>query len=254
MKHLYLIVLCLIISAQIWGQESVIQNKITLNSGKIYIGEIIVKTNEIVMIKTAGGKRYQFQLSDVKKIERISKNDNSDQSVQSDIPATDKDAIFCGDIELSGGIANTSNSFKSASNTEISMIFGNKNVSGKDIFIGIGAGYSMIFLPSTTNPINYLPVFLRLQSTLKKARTAPFIGIDAGYSFGLSSGFGGGPAIKVSVGVTHKTGYKSDVYAGVFGGLTSISAKITETNDLGTFNYNGNTSMTNFGLKFGVHF
>ena len=254
MKQLYLLIFCLIISTQLWGQESVIQNKITLNSGEMYIGEIIVKTNEIVMIKAAGGKRYQFQLSDVKKIERISNNDYSDKPDKSEIPASGKDAVFCGNIELAGGIANTPNSFKSAPNAEISMIFGNKNVSGKDVFIGIGAGYSMIFLASTTNPINYLPVFIRLQSTLNKARTAPFIGLDAGYSFGLSSGFGGGPAIKVSVGVTHKTGYKSDIYAGLFGSLTSISARITETNELGTFSYNGNTSMTNLGLKFGFHF
>jgi hypothetical protein len=254
MKQLCLLVLYLVISSQLWGQESVIQNKITLNSGEVYVGEILVKTNEMVMIKTANGKRYQFQLSEVKMIEQVMSSGSLIQSETDQSEKTDHAAFFCGDIELSGAIANTSNSFKSAPSTEISLIFGNKNVARKDFYVGFGAGYSMIFLANSTDPISYLPVFIRLQSMLNKARTAPFIGIDAGYSFGLNAGYGGGPAVKVSVGLNHKTGYKSDIYAGVFGSLTSISARITETNDLGTFSYNGSTSMTNFGLKFGLHF
>ena len=146
------------------------------------------------------------------------------------------------------------NSFKSAPNTEISMIFGNKNISEKDVFVGIGTGYNVCFLPYTSEPLSFLPVFLRLQNTLQKARTAPFISIDAGYCFGITSGFGGGPTLKVSVGIAHKTGYKSDIYTGVFAGLTSINTRLNETNNLGTFNYTGNTSMTNLGFKFGFHF
>ena len=254
MKQLCLLVFCLIITCQLRGQEFVNTNRITLNSGAVYSGEIVVKTNEMVMIKTSGGKRYQFQLSEVKKIEKVSANDISSQPDKTENTLSEKATVFCGDIEFSGGLLNTPNAFKSAPNTEISMIFGNKNVSKKDFYVGIGAAYGLIFLTSTGNPINYLPVFLRLQSNLIKARTAPFVGIDAGYCFVLSSGLSGGPTLKLSLGICHQTGYKSDIYAGVFGGLTAVSTRISETNELGTFSYSGNTTMTNLGMKFGFHF
>ena len=255
MKQLYFLIFCLFISIQVWGQGSSIQSKITLNTGVVFTGEIVIKTNEMVMIKTSGGKRYQFLLSEIKKIENISDYENSDKPNKANNFSIENTAVFCGNIEFSGAVVSASNSFKSSPGVDLSMVFGNKkNLLSKNVFVGIGAGYDMIFLTSSITPISYLPLFIRFQSTLNKSRTAPFLGIDAGYSFGLTSGFGGGPSIKISVGVIHKTGFKSDVYAGVFGGLTSVSTRLTETNELGTFIYTGNTSMTKLGLKLGFHF
>ena len=241
------------ISIQLWGQESVSHDKITLNTGEVYIGEIIAKTDELVMIKTQSGKRYQFQLSEVKKIEKTNLNESSSTSGKQASEINTK-GFFCGNIELSGGISDAKNSFVSSPFSEGSMVFGAKNISGKDVFLGIGVGYNFTFIPSTTDPVSFLPVFLRFQNVLLKARTAPFIGVDAGYSFGLNQNYNGGPMIRASVGIVHKTGYKSDIYAGIYAGITSIYAPLTVTNDLGTFNYQGQTSMTNLGLKLGFHF
>jgi hypothetical protein len=254
MKYTSFLIFYLLISIQLWGQESVIQNKITLNTGEVYWGEIVVKTAEMIMIKTETGKRYQFQLAEVTKIEKSLPTETKSSGDKTQIQEINKSGNFCGNIELSGGISSGLNSFPASPNTEFSMIFGNKNISKKDIFWGIGVGYNLIFLSSTNNPVEFIPVFLRMQSLLVKSITAPFIGIDAGYSFGLTPGLGGGPFIKISLGISHKTGIKSDFYGGIYGGLSSISGKVTEINDLGTFTYFGPTSMIDFGAKVGFHF
>jgi len=254
MKHLSFLVFILFFSIQLWGQDSTIQDKITLKSGEVYFGEIVVRTAEMVMIKTLNGTRYQFQLSEVTKIEKRPDNQTSVENIKNLNQNISTENNFCGNIELSAGISNAKNSFSLCPTTELSMIFGNKRVLGKDIFMGLGIGYNMTLLSQNSNPISFLPLFLRLQSTLTKNRTAPFIGIDAGYAFGLNSDYSGGTLVKVSIGITRKLSYKTALFAGIYSGITSISGKITETNDLGTFSYLGHNSMINFGLKFGFQF
>jgi hypothetical protein len=78
--------------------------------------------------------------------------------------------------------------------------------------------------------------------------------MDAGYAFSSSNDFGGGPLVKLSFGLFHRIGYKTAFYTGITAGITSVSADITKTNELGTFYYHGHTSMQNIGIKFGLQF
>jgi hypothetical protein len=254
MKKFSFLVFILLFSFQLWGQEFTIQNKITLNSGEVYIGEIVVKTSELVMIKTSSGTRYQFQLSDIKKIENYSNTrptDENDKNLNQDISVADN---FCGNIELAAGASIAKNSFGLSPTTQLNMIFGNKQMLGKDIFMGLGIGYNMTFVSQSSNQISFLPIFLRIQNTFTKNRTSPYIGIDAGYAFGLNTDYGGGPMVTVSTGIAYKLSYKTNLFAGIYAGITSISGKITETNNLGTFSYIGQNSMLNFGLKIVFQF
>ena len=256
MKYFFILAIFLFLTSPIAAQETITQDKITLLSGETYFGEIVLKTDEMIMIKTSDGKRYQFQLSQIKSIEKVSltadnlKKGGKTEITGEQIPKGD----FCGSIEFSGGISSAQNAFANLPNVDVSMVFGNKSVGGKDMFFGLGASYKMLFPTGTTQTVDFIPVFMRLQSILIKTNTAPYVSIDAGYSFGLSTGFDGGPFVKVSGGVIRKINHKSDFFAGIFAELSSIKTNLTETNPLGTFHYYGSTSMTNVGLRFGLHF
>jgi len=254
MKHISLFLFFLCFTVQIWAQESTILNRITLNNGTVYIGEIVVKTSEMVMIKTQSGTRFQFQLSEVKKIDVLTESESKAQTTNQTEPLSEINGNYCLKVELSGGIIAAKNSFDWCPASQVSLLFGNKNMVGKNVFLGFGVGYSALYLPNNADAVNFLPVFLRLQSTLTKDRTAPFIGIDAGYTFGLSSDYDGGLMVKLSAGITHKINFKTSLYAGVFAGITSINGNLIVTNDLGTFSYIGQTSMTDLGLKVGLQF
>ncbi|MHB9140928.1 MAG: hypothetical protein ACYC25_03530 [Paludibacter sp.] len=51
------------------AQENTVQDKITLKTSEIYVGKIVLKTNDMIMLSTMDGTRYQFQLSEIKKME-----------------------------------------------------------------------------------------------------------------------------------------------------------------------------------------
>lgn len=255
MKYFWFLVFGLFLSFHLMGQEPALLDKVTLKTGEVYIGEIVVKTDEIVMLKTRNGTRYQFQMTEVKQIEKVPESKLSNAPDATTILTNEQpEGNFSGQLDLSGGIASANGAFVTSPNAQISFTFGNRKVLGKDLFVGIGAGNEYVFYDSNNSVIILVPVFLRIQSILTKEKTAPFIGMDAGYAFTSSNNFGGGPLVKLSFGLFHKISYKTAFYAGITAGITSISADLTQTNELGSFYYHGQTSLQNIGLKFGLQF
>ena len=249
MRQFCILVLTLFLSLQLWGQKSHTVDKITLKTGDIYIGEIVVKTPDMVMLKAKSGTRYQFQLSEVKTIEKtVDRETSYTESVNSFTP-TQAEGNFSGLMDVSGGIASAQNIFTSLPNTQVSLAFGNKKVLGKDIFVGVGVGYNVTFIPSGT--IGLIPVFLRIQSILNKEKTAPYISMDAGYSFSSGTDIGGGTLAKISIGIVHRLNYKTSFIAGIYGGLNSVSGNQTDPNG---YSYYGNTTLQSVGVKLGLQF
>lgn len=253
MKILVLLATCLLFSLHICGQENTVLDKITLKTGDVYVGKIVLKTADMIMITTKDGTRYQFQLSEIKATE----NQNLEVVSQNE---TENDALsvssgnFGGMVEFTAGISNAKYCFGWSPNTQISLMFGNKKMLGESLFFAAGIGYNSTFIASPQQTIAFLPLFIRLQSTLSQKRNAPFVGMDAGYAIGLNSGYDGGALIKISAGISHRINYKSTLIIGVFAGVQSLSGKLTEINELGTYSYSGKTTMNTAGLKIGLLF
>ena len=251
MKYLGILVILLLNSLLLVAQEAIQKDKITLNSGEVYIGEILVRNNELIMLKSKDGTRYQFQSTDIKKVEKELVQVDSTKEPSEIIHST---ANFSGIFELSGGISSAKNCIDTSPEAQLALIFGNKNAFRKNLFLGLGMGIDKILVFSNSTSIGFLPLFLRLQTTRNKNRTTPFVGMDAGYAFALNQGFGGGAMLKITAGISHRINYKTFLIAGVYAGANAISGNLTETNDLGTFTYYGNTSINSLGVKIGLQF
>jgi hypothetical protein len=255
MKQYLILVLCLLFSIQTWGQESVALSKVILKTGETYIGEIVVQTADMVMIKTTQGKRYQFQLKEVKSIEKISVSNIQNNTDQIVLDVNAPSGNFSGMLELSGAVSGAKSAFTSSPNIQVALAFGNKQAFGKDLFLGAGIGYNFISDNSNSQTISLIPLFLRVQKTLTKDKTAPFVGFDAGYAFSTNQLYGGGTFVKFSAGITHRISLKTALYAGFYAGLNSIyCSNLSEIIDSGIFSYSGNTTMTSLGLKVGLQF
>ncbi len=254
MKYIGFIVTFLFLSLQLFSQEAKLQDKITLNSGEEYSGEIILRNNDMVMLKTDDGTRYQFQLTEIKSIEKVPVTKKEETETQNSEKDEEITGNISGIIELSGGIATTKNIFKSSPDFQISLIFGDKNAFGQNLFLGGGIGFNNTPFSANLQSISLLPLFARVQKTLSNRRMSPLLGIDAGYSFSLTKGYEGGAMIKIFGGIIYKLNYKSSLFVNVYGGINSIAGSLTETNDLGTFSYYGNTSLNNAGIKLGLQF
>lgn len=235
-------------------QQPALHDKVTLKTGDVYVGEIVIKTNELIMIKTKDGSRFQFQASEISNMEKVaSVQESNTQTPVVSVIKTSSDS-FTGIIEFAGGISSAKNAFNSSTNTQVSLLFGNKSVLGKQLFFGAGIGYNNTLIETKSELVSFLPVFIRMQNTFSTNRTSPYIGMDAGYAFALNETYGGGLFAKLSAGISYKISYKTLISLGIYGGINSIAANQIETNDLGTFSYYGNTSMTNYGLKIGLQF
>lgn len=254
MKQIIFLTICLLFSFHLLGQETTVQDKITLNTGEIYIGKIVLKTNNMIMLTTKNGARYQFQLSEIKKMESESVSGISKSEKTDDNETTLHAGNFGGLVELSAGISYAKYGFGWSPNSQLSLVFGNRNVLGQNLFLGAGIAYNSTFIASGSKSIGFLPLFIRIQSTFTKKRTAPFVGMDAGYAFAINTGYGGGVLVKISAGITHKISHKTLIFVGVYTGVQSFSGTLTEINELGTFTYNGKTSMNNLGIKLGLQF
>lgn len=252
MKNLKIIILFLLFSGIISSQENAIQDKITLKTGEVYTGEILVLNSEIVMLKSSNGTRFQFQLSEVKKFEKTTKADVNDSTNFYD--HNSGNGNFAGFLEISGGVSSAKFSFGSSPNAQVSLTFGNKSVLGQQIFLGVGIGLNNTFLSDANSTALFMPVFIKMQANLSKGKTSPFAGLDTGYAFGMNDGFGGGTFAKITAGISHKISYKSSLSVGLFAGINSISGKLTETKNAVNYIYYGNTTMTTLGLKIGLVF
>lgn len=253
--RLYVFLVCLLFALHVSGQENIAPDKITLNTGEIYVGKIVLKTANMIMMTTKDGTRYQFQLTEVAKME----SNASSEIIVAEKKKVDNLPIgksnFGGLLELSVGVSNAKYSFGWSPNTQLSLLFGNKNSFGGNLFVGAGIGYNSTFVAEKSSTVAFLPLFFRLQSALSKNRTAPFVCMDGGYSFALNSDYkSGGVLMKISTGITHRISYKTSLIVGIYAGVQSFSATLTETNELGTYSFKGETTMKNAGVKVGLIF
>lgn len=242
------------LNLQLKGQEDYIQDKVTLYSGEVFIGKIVLKTSEIIMLTTKSGARHQFQISEIKKTETELPKINviTTNKDYHDIPFSK--STFGGMVEFSAGISNAKNSFDWSPNAQISLLFGNRNVLNQNLFLGAGVGFNNTYIISNSQSISFLPLFGRLQSSVSKKRTSPYFGMDVGYGIGLTSGYKGGLLAKLSVGISHKINYKTVLFIGIHTGVQSFSTNLKEQNELGTFVYYGKTTMNTIGAKIGLIF
>lgn len=252
MKIISLLVLNLFISFTLLSQETIRLNKVTLLSGEVFVGEILMKNQEIILIKTLSGSRFQFPVSEIKSIEQ---NDVKPGEIktENDIKVIDA-ANLCGIFEIFGGVSNAENKYQNAISNQLSLSFGTRKVRNKDIFIGGGIGYFNAFLNNGTETLGFMPIFLRLKTNLNNKKTSPYLGLDAGYAFAFNSKQEGGQYSKFSFGINRKINFKTSLFFGLYANVLSFKANLVETNNLGVFNYYGNTSMINLGLNLGLQF
>ncbi len=254
MKQICFLVICVLFTLNAWCQDKTSLDKVTLKTGDVYTGEIIVKTDDLIMLKMKDGSRFQFQTSEISKIEKAIQNEESNTQSPEVTEIKKSSDNFTGIIEFAGGVSSAQNAFDSSTNTQVSLIFGNKSVLGKQLFLGAGIGYNTTLIETKSELVSFLPLFLRMQNTFSTSRTSPYIGMDAGYAFALNENYGGGLFAKLSVGISYKISYKTFISLGIYGGINSIAANQIETNNLGTFSYYGNTSMNIVGVKAGLQF
>jgi hypothetical protein len=251
-KTFVLLLLLAVFSPFINAQEPV-KDKITLKTGEVYTGEIVINNGEILIIKIADGSRFQIRSEEIKSIEKTSISESKSNS------DTEKDVLtagnLCGMLDVSGGMNFAQSAFEWSPFFDVSLSFGIKSSQNKSLFAGLGAGYFNTFYHHTS--LAYIPLFIRLGSnSLSRKRTSPYFLLDAGYAIGVDeqTPYKGGVFGKLSVGIIHRLNYKTAFFAGPFVSVQSVNGQITEEVNSNTVTYDGYTTLYSFGLKTGIQF
>ena len=153
---------------------------IVLHSGQKLTGEIILQNDQIVVVKTQQGQRFQFPMNEVKNIsvqddEPVGKDDVSESYNSSVRPVSMRLSVFGGGCfagKAAGGMA------------AADVAVGTRIIKGKRMFIGGSVGYLGCFADGS---VHFLPVQAAFSAPLTSHRHAPEFGLSLGYGVGLKA-------------------------------------------------------------------
>ena len=225
---------------------------VVLQSGKEIQGTILVQNDEVVIIKTASGSRFQYPIGEVKTIRKdASANRGGADSSNSPAPrlgspqATRSGVNLAGRgagggektsptsakkvsvaIELAGGAASKPADDKTYGNMSADLLVGSHDLLNRGIFLGGSVGYlgalytTTEIIPTTTTPIvkktttaySFLPITLAARIPLLQHKHAPMIGIQLGYGVALSKDYQGGLNAGLNIGYCYRISDRQRLY------------------------------------------
>lgn len=250
--------LLLLIAASLYAQEKRM-DIVVLNTGNTYVGSIVVQNDDIVILQTNDGTRFQFsntEIKEIKKNEIYHESDDFSQKESPEILDLSNDNIRMM-INVSGGASFAEKAFSLSPSLQAGLLFVKDNIFGKALLGGVEIAYQAIFLKeenTESQTISFLPLSLHLQYNFSSKRHHPFVGIDTGYAFSLSEAYKGGISTKISAGYSYRLSYRTVLYTGFYYGLQMISTNLTENFNKEEYNYFGKTVINNFGIKLALQF
>ena len=223
---------------------------LTLKNGEVYRGEIVLRTDDIVMLKTADGKRYQFQIRDIEKFSKSEMNAEEKSGVNQL-----NQGNFAGILDINGGLAYApAADIRHAGAMGFSLAFGSRSALGTSAFLGVGAGYETVFGNDKKSDLSFMPVYIQTYIPLNEKKIAPSFGSKISYKFALNDLYKGGLFFHVSDGINYRLTARSSLFFGLQAQTQRISGTVIEINELGEFYKQGNALLSGIGLNVAFMF
>ena len=193
---------------------------LVLQSGKEIQGTIVFQNEEVVVIKTASGSRFQYPASEIKTIRAERKNaDDTDNALNAQSPSEQAEAHETRKkvsvaVELAGGAASLLRDEDVYGNMAADLLIGSHNLLNRGIFLGGSVGY-LGALYTTTKIVqtptaaveqkavaaySFLPVAFAARIPLLQQKHAPMMGMQVGYGIALSKDYKGGLYAGLNIG------------------------------------------------------
>jgi len=247
-KTVVTILILLLSVAASFAQEAAPKDIIVLRNGDRLTGVIVLQTDETVMIQTDDGKRFQFQIGEIERIEQ----EKIKSKVNKMRPAKTGNFGVLAAMEL--GLAKSSEAAITAPDIDVSVAFGSKNAFGSETFAGIGAGFELIPAKAEDKRMTFIPIFLQIHKNLTNNNIKPFIGTKIGHAISVHENYKGGTFALLTSGINFPIAQRSSINAGIFGKIQQIKGSIIEKNKLGDFIKNGTTQFSTFGVNISFIF
>ncbi|MGM9810898.1 MAG: hypothetical protein ACI30J_08560 [Paludibacteraceae bacterium] len=209
---------------------------VVLQSGKEIQGTILVQNEEVVIIKTASGSRFQYPTNEIKAIRKegsanqggagnATSPQERERTNEKHVSPTSVKKVSVA-IELAGGAASKPADDKTYGNMSADLLVGSHNLLNRGIFLGGSVGYlgalytTTQTIVTTTTPIvkktttaySFLPITLAARIPLLRYKYAPMIGIQLGYGVALSKDYQGGLNAGLNIGYCYRISERQRLY------------------------------------------
>ena len=272
------LILSLLMLCAITAQADVV----VLQSGKEIQGTILVQNEEVVIIKTTSGSRFQYPADEVKTIRK----EGSDNQGGADQSTTHQDGQTIDDkqaspssvkkvsvaIELAGGAASKPKDDNTYGNISANLLVGSHDLLNRGIFLGGSVGYlgalytTTQTIVTTTTPIvkktttaySFLPITLAARIPLLQDKHAPMIGMQLGYGVALSKDYQGGLNAGINLGYCYRISERQRLYVAADcqfqQAFINTTEHITDTEgNKHTYTHPAGQCFIQYGVRLGIY-
>lgn len=218
---------------------------VVLQDGRTVAGQLILRNDEVIVVRDAEGQRFQYLMSEV---ETIDENYTLPAEPVKEEPRGRRVAV---NIQLSGGVAILPNNGAGGYFSVMAHV-GACNVFDKRLFLGGGIGYFGTYM--SDGSYAFIPIVFRAEIPLKVARNSPYLGASVGYGLAPKKDYRGGIHGQIDAGWRWQLGQSAAVFAGVNFGVQQGTALLTEI--INDTDYSTRTTLTfcTIGAKMSIQF
>ena len=250
MRKLFVFIVLFCVSLSCAHAETIL-----LRTGARVKGTIVFQNEEVVVIRDAGGARFQYPRADVLDI-LSDETANPDSSEKKDLPDASGEEITVSKkasilLEVAGGAA-VIPSQEAGTAVSADLSVGTHHIASKHLFIGGGVGYHGVFLGAER--YNFLPVQAVLRVPMMENRHAPVFGFALGYGIALSKEYLGGIYTGVDLGYRCQLNPKTAIGAVFYTNFQQASIVSSTVIDGQEFASKSGRNIVTFGAKFTVYF
>lgn len=234
---------------------------VTLRSGKVMTGTVIVQNDEVLILRDANGARFQFPAAEVVKVEAEEEaaaveaetaetTKKRRERREREAPEAEKASKVALRLTLNGGGACVPGSGWGGS-TGADLWIGSRRIGGKRVFMGGGVGFEAVIMPDRTGM--YIPLQAVVSLPLTDGMHAPEIGLGIGYGFATHK-TKGGLAAHVAMSWRYQYSGKSALLLGARVAFQADDYPVAETLDGKTYSGNMGRNQVMIGINIGIEF
>jgi hypothetical protein len=220
---------------------------VILRSGQTIKGEIVLQNEEVVVIRSSNGMRYQYPMNEVVNIQQEEQETNVTKGERT--PENTKKIVSLSAQAMGGALYIPYLGWGGYAGAN--LIIGT-NVMNKKVFIGGGVGYRARVVEKDT--YSFIPLQVCISSILGDKLNAPIVGVNIGYGFATNTSTQGGICVGADLGWGVKINHETRLVVGMNAEWQQAQTDVKQSIDNKTYtNYMGVNFIT-FGAKIAIHF
>lgn len=228
---------------------------VVLKSGQRVRGDILFQNEQVIVVKTTNGSRFQYLQSDVQQV----LDDEEAAPATEEKKEEQKAKKVAVGLQLGGGMSSLTGSAVDGrqnmlgGNVQADLEIGTADLLQRRIFLGGAAGYHLLSVGGRT--CSFIPLQVRMEAPLTQGKHAPLLGVGAGYGISASKGIKGGFYADINLGWRCQMSDKHAMLLALYSNMQQARFNsLDEAIGISSFTKeNASGAIFSLGIKFGIY-